>query len=135
MIEAGGDRSGEARVPPFEWAVALLGVLFVGGSVAFMIWQALQEPPPPPDITVEEETISAVQSGYLVQYVARNRGGETASSLRLDGELRERGEVVERSEAILDFLPGMSQRRGGLFFQRDPRVHELQLRASGYESP
>jgi uncharacterized protein (TIGR02588 family) len=45
------------------------------------------------------------------------------------------GRVIESSAAVLDYVPGESVRRGGLFFSTDPRVHRLTLRAHGYQQP
>ena len=35
----------------------------------------------------------------------------------------------------MDYLPPGSEREGGLFFSRDPRRHEVRLRAKGYVDP
>jgi uncharacterized protein (TIGR02588 family) len=45
--------------------------------------------------------------------------------------------VVARRERelTLDYLPGRSERSGGLFFSRDPRVLRLVLEVHGYQAP
>src|SRR5829696_5551253 len=52
---------------------------------------------------------------------------------------RIRVEVVsaepEASEVTMAYLPAHSERRGGLFFQADPRAGSLTLHAQGYEEP
>jgi uncharacterized protein (TIGR02588 family) len=43
--------------------------------------------------------------------------------------------VVETSQATIDYLPQRSERRGGLFFTRNPEGLDLNLRAEGYSEP
>ena len=48
------------------------------------------------------------------------------------------GEVVltiETSDITFDYVPGHAERKGGLFFRQDPRMHKLELRALGYQTP
>jgi uncharacterized protein (TIGR02588 family) len=70
-----------------------------------------------------------------VQFRALNEGGATAAQLMIEGELSGPDGPIETSEATLDYLPPRSGRQGGLFFARDPRGLDLQLRARGYAKP
>ena len=45
------------------------------------------------------------------------------------------GGTIETSDTTLDYLPGRSEREGGLFFSRDPRGFDLRLRPKGYMKP
>lgn len=76
-----------------------------------------------------------MSSGYRVEFVARNVGSATTAQLRIEGELRIDGTLEERSVAIMDYLPGHSERKGGLFFRRDPRTGQLRIYTTGYEKP
>jgi uncharacterized protein (TIGR02588 family) len=55
--------------------------------------------------------------------------------VRIRGELRREAHVVEENVAVLSYVPDGGRQEGGLFFERDPRVHDLKLRATGYEKP
>jgi uncharacterized protein (TIGR02588 family) len=76
-----------------------------------------------------------VEAGYLVRFRAVNRGGQTAAGLLVRGDLKGEAEVVETSEARLDYLPGGSERQGGLYFRENPDRFRLEIRARGYERP
>ena len=56
-------------------------------------------------------------------------------SAKIQGRLSERGEVVETSEATIDYLAPGSTRSGGLFFARDPERAIIELRAGGFVAP
>ncbi len=43
--------------------------------------------------------------------------------------------MVETSTATLNFLPSSSERRGSLFFRKDPNKYELRLLPKGYAEP
>ena len=121
-----------------EWAVAALGLVLVLGVVGFTAREALRGPGDPPAIRVRADSTVALGSGeYLVQFTARNEGHQTAADVSIVGELRDPMgvEAVETSRARVDFLPGRTERRGGLYFRRDPRGAELRLRAEGYQEP
>jgi uncharacterized protein (TIGR02588 family) len=66
---------------------------------------------------------------------ARNRSGHTAAGVVVEGELKRDGQTVETSETTFDYIPGRSERRGGLYFENDPRQMELTVRPKGYANP
>jgi uncharacterized protein (TIGR02588 family) len=121
--------------PPWEWAVALLGLGLILGSIGFLVYQVVAGDDSPPDVLVHADAILPVKTGYLVQIRAVNQGGSTAADLRIDGTLMGEGGSVETSEAVIDYVPARSHRKGGLFFTQDPRRFTLQLRAKGYVEP
>jgi uncharacterized protein (TIGR02588 family) len=121
--------------PPWEWAVALLGLVLVLGSIGFLAYQVVAGDDSPPDVLIRAEAILPVKTGYLVQIRAVNQGGSTAAELRIEGTLRGESGRVEKSETVIDYVPAHSHRKGGLFFAKDPRQFTLQLRAKGYAEP
>ena len=113
-----------------------LGALLVLGSIAYLTSQALLQSASPPDVRLVAEEVVGLRNGYLVRLRAINEGRTTASQLTLEGELIDPGGMAfETSDTTLDYLPGRSEREGGLFFRRDPRGFELRLRAKGYVKP
>ena len=121
--------------PPWEWAVALFGLVLVLGSIGFLAYQVVAGDDSPPDVLIRADAILPVKSGYLVQVRAVNQGGSTAAELRIEGTLRGESGSVETSETVIDYVPAHSHRKGGLFFTQDPRQFTLQLRAKGYAEP
>jgi uncharacterized protein (TIGR02588 family) len=121
--------------PPWMWGIGLLGLILVLGSIGFALYEAVTGDSSPADVTVEVESVTPVENGFLVKFRAINEGGMTAAGLTVEGELRDGNEILESSDTTLEYLPSHSERAGGLFFTLDPGQYELQLRATGYETP
>jgi uncharacterized protein (TIGR02588 family) len=132
----GGRKSGAKRpIPVTEWVVAALGALLVAGTIGSLVWLATGRDEAPADVRVVAEEVVALQGGWLVRFRAVNAGAQAAAQLLVQGELVGPDGVLETSEASIDYLPPRSEREGGLIFGRDPRQHELRLRARGYVRP
>jgi len=125
----------DEQIPPAEWAAAAAGCAVLLGTIAFLVHGALAGPPTPPDLLVAADSVTHVSSGWLVHFRAENRGESAAAAVEVEGEaVRPAG--AETSRAVLDYVPGGSTRRGGLFFTSDPRpLGDLRLRAVGYQAP
>jgi uncharacterized protein (TIGR02588 family) len=121
--------------PAIEWAVAAVGFLLVAGSIGILVYEALTRNDTPPAIVVDVDQIHPTEGGHLVLLRIRNTGGQTAEGLVVEGELRQGDQTVERSETTIDYAPARSERKGGLFFTRDPSAHEIHLRPLGFEEP
>lgn len=122
--------------PVLEWVSGALGLALALGLLGFIGWQAWSGPEgAPPAIEVRVERIAPAAGGHVVEFAARNLSPATAAGVQIEGELREGGRVAATSQATLDYVPGRSERRGGLFFEQDPRAHALRLRALGYARP
>jgi uncharacterized protein (TIGR02588 family) len=140
-MTAGKSRSRTARrtypddIPPLEWVTAGLGLALLIGFVTLLTHNAVAGPKGPPDVDVSVQAIRAQKGGYLVLFQARNRGGSTASSLAIEGELRTGGTALETRQVEIDHLPPGSERSGGMFFTHDPRASQLRLRPSSFQDP
>jgi uncharacterized protein (TIGR02588 family) len=121
--------------PLWMWSIGLLGLVLVLGSIGFMLYEAAAGDSSPPDVMVDVQEILPIQNGFLVEFRVINEGGRTAAGLIVEGELRDGTEIVEASDTTIEYVPSHSEREGGLFFTQDPRQYELQLRATGYETP
>lgn len=117
------------------WIAAGLGALVVAGTIGYLGWSALSNAGDPPEIAFETGAPVARGATWLAPFVAVNRGDRTAAAVTVVGELRRGGQVVETSEADLDYVPARSRREGGLWFGRDPAGFEFTLRATGYAAP
>jgi uncharacterized protein (TIGR02588 family) len=122
-------------IPVTEWVVAAIGAALVAATIGYLVWLALSRDEAPPDVRVAQTGVVALQDGWLVTFRATNAGATAAAELLIEGELAGDAGPVETSEATIDYLPPRSEREGGLFFRRDPRDHELHLRAKGYVNP
>ena len=122
-------------IPIWEWIVAAVGLLLVAGVIGFLLYEAFSGERLPPDVKLSVESVVQTRNGFLVRITAVNEGSLTAEGVIVEGELRSGSEVLERSRTTIDYLPPGSEKRGGLFFTRDPRRFELQVRPLGYEEP
>jgi uncharacterized protein (TIGR02588 family) len=134
-IDQGSDHAAAPDIPVAEWIAAALGLAIVLIAIAFLSYQAIHGASLPPEITVAVRSIEPQQSGYLVQARVINTGRATASQLIVEGTLMTTTGEEQRSQVTLDYLPGGSERRAGLFFTTDPRKGKLQIRAIGYQDP
>lgn len=123
------------EAPLWMWGIGLLGLVLVLGSISFALYEAIAGDSSPPDVTVQVESITPAENGFLVEFRVVNEGGRTAAGLTVEGELRNGADIVETSDTTMEYVPSHSERTGGLFFTQDPREYELQLRAVGYETP
>ena len=121
--------------PIWMWGIAALGLALVAASIGFMLYEAVAGDSSPADVTVQVDSTTPTRNGYLVKFRAINTGGSTVEGLTIEGTLRNGSETIETSDTVLEWVPAHSEREGGLFFTSDPRQHQLQLRAKGYENP
>lgn len=137
MAESGdGGGAERQRVAPLEWFAAGLGSILTLAMLGIVVWHMLVEPEEQyPAVTVDAQDHQTAGSLHVVAIVARNHSPATAANVVIEGTLLDEGDIVEQAHTTLDYVPGSSMRRGGLFFTRDPRLHELRLRALGYADP
>ena len=125
-----------ADPPLLEWVASGIGLLLILGLLAVIGREALsREAEQLPAIDVEIRRILPAGSGFVVEIEAVNRSGGTAAAVEIEGALKSGGTSLETSSATLDYVPGHSRRRGGLFFREDPRRHRIEVRALGFQTP
>ncbi len=137
--ETGGERSnGGDLISRWEWLTAAVGLLLLLAAVGYMAREAVTGDDVPPYVVVAADSVTTAHGVHQVHFTARNEGGRAAAAVTVEGRLSgvtgAAGEA-ETSEATLDYVPGRSERAGGLFFRGDPRTGRLELRAHGYAEP
>jgi uncharacterized protein (TIGR02588 family) len=132
---SGGALGRVHSISRWEWITAAAGLLIVLAVVVFMTFEAVAGERTQPAITVRVDSVVAVPGGHAVRFVARNTGDQAGAAVVVEGRLARAGAEPEVSRVTLDYVPGRSERRGGLFFVADPRGGRLELRAVGYVSP
>ncbi|WP_207478161.1 hypothetical protein [Arenibaculum pallidiluteum] len=126
---------GERRTPVTEWIASGMGAILFLGTLGMILYEGIFVAGSPPDVRVEIRDVARQGEGWLVRVKATNLGGATAAEVRVTGRLRRGDETVEDASILLDYLPGHSEREGGLFFRGDPESLVLDLRAEGYVEP
>jgi uncharacterized protein (TIGR02588 family) len=119
----------------WEWVLAGVGLLLLVASVGYLLYYQWSSNDEPPDPAIEVIAIHQQQGRFLVRLRVHNRSHTTAADLRVSGELRQGGQVVERSETEFPYLAAESSHEGGLFFTRDPRALRLELGVESYQVP
>ena len=116
--------------PPLEWIASALGLILILGVTGVIARDAFGSSAElAPDIAVTATRVRQTSAGFLLEFEARNLSPVTAAQVTVEGRLP----GGEASTATIDYLPGRSARRGGLYFGQDPRGAEL--RALGYQDP
>jgi len=122
--------------PVLEWVASGIGLALLLGLLAVLGREAFnREAEQLPAIDVAIRRILPAGSGFVVEIEAVNRAGGTAAAVEIEGALKSGGTSLETSSATLDYVPGHSRRRGGLFFREDPRRHQIEVRALGFQIP
>jgi uncharacterized protein (TIGR02588 family) len=119
-----------------EWASAALGAILAIGTLVFIAIEAVDPAAEkPPLLYVQPLAVVAEGGLYVVELEVANRSGQTAAAVEIEGELKQAGNRIETSNATLNYVPGHSERRGGLIFTRDPRRYSFEVRATGFAKP
>jgi len=118
-----------------EWLAGGLGAVLVIGAVAWLIYAGASGNGTAPDIEIRLGETSQRADGYLVAFKAHNRSSFSAAKVKIRGELRSSGSVVETVETELDYLPAYSSRGAGLFFQNDPDKGAVEIFTVSYTDP
>lgn len=131
-----GQSNGAAATPALEWIAAALGLLLTLGILGVIGWEAAAGGgDEPPAIEARVDRVVPTSGGFVLELVLENRGPATAAAVEVEGELTKPDGTVATSSATIDYVPGESSRRAGLFFTDDPRVGRLEVRALGYAEP
>jgi uncharacterized protein (TIGR02588 family) len=116
--------------PLLEWIASAIGLLLILAVTGVIARDAFNgSAGMTPDIAVAVTRVQPVQAGFILEFEARNLSPVTAAQVTIEGKLP----GGETSTATIDYVPGRSARRGGLFFAEEPRGAEL--RALGYQDP
>lgn len=130
------DNRQDSGTPALEWIAAGIGLVLTLAMLGFIGWQAWKSTAEErPAIKVDVQRIVPSADGWLVEVAAQNLSAATAAAVQIEGELLDGERVVATSQVTLDYVPGNSERRGGLFFREDPEAHGLKVRALGYAEP
>jgi uncharacterized protein (TIGR02588 family) len=123
----------QARISRTEWLAAAVSAAMVVGAIATLLVNAPRDEAAP-DLIVHIESIEHVTEAFRVRFTVANTGGATAAQVVVRGHLHN-ADGDEEPDVVFDFVPGGSQRRGGLMFTHDPRQGDFEVHALGYREP
>jgi uncharacterized protein (TIGR02588 family) len=125
----------KSKPPILEWVASGIGLVLTMFLILVIGWEGIRGSKSVPSISVNAVETVRTNDGFTVRIVVRNDGSETASDVVVEGELRRGDEIVETRETTFPYVPGKSEREGGLFFSGDPRKFDVILNALGYTAP
>lgn len=124
---------GEERISPWEWLAGALGAVMILAALGLLVVEE-RRASTPPDVIVRFDSVSAARNVFVAHFTAHNDGSSPAAEVEIEGTLADgRDTIIAR--ATVPYIPGGSNRSGGLFFPVDPRTRTLRMRALGYEAP
>lgn len=133
---AGGpSRRGPASVSWLARIASGIGLVLFLGSVGVLGYDGLFRSGGAPVMALAVESVAHDGQRWHARIRMENTGDSTAAHVRIAGQLMAGETVLETAEAEFDYLPAGSTERGGFYFERDPRAHELRLRVLGYAVP
>jgi uncharacterized protein (TIGR02588 family) len=118
-----------------EWIVGACGAIMVIGTIGYLVYAEAFGGATAPFVELMQQKTTPQSDGYLVEFRVRNSSSFSAAKLRIKGELRSGGEIIESAETEIDYLPAFSSRDAGLYFQHDPVKSRLQISPVSYTNP
>ena len=129
----GGDN---AKRSPAEWITFGIASAILSTVVGLVIYVWLGQQRQPPILSVTyEKTIRQVNRQFYVPFILKNKGGETAESVRVIAELETSDGTKEQGEQEVDFLSGGEEQEGAFIFNKNPKNGKLNLRVTSYRLP
>ena len=124
--------------PTWNWlerGVFTLSALLVAAVLGLLTLETWIMGDTPPDLVVSVGTPLEGSGHWRVPVSVENHGSQTAEEVRLEVQLRHAGEVLERAELTLSYVPRRSRRAGWVTFQHKPEPGGLTARPLGYARP
>jgi uncharacterized protein (TIGR02588 family) len=118
-----------------EWITFFFALLIVAMILGLVIYEWATENNQPPILSISHQDIREAQGQYYVPFTVTNKGGETATSVQVSGELQLEGRPTEIGEQQIDFLSKGEEQEGAFIFNHDPSSGVLQIRVSSYKLP
>lgn len=129
-------RTTRSSPPLLEWIAAAIGLLLTLAVLGALGWESLKgSGNSTPVVETSINAITPTPVGYVVEVELHNRASVTAAAVEVEGELTKADGTVATSTTTVDYVPGDSRRKAGLFFKDDPRRHRLEVRALGFAEP
>lgn len=118
-----------------QTAIGILSAVLVSALIGWIAIDLVLSEDTPPDLSVKATEVTKLQAGWLVEFEIANSATETAAEVGIEASLSTDREKVEEHSATLDYVPGYSKARGGLFFSRNPAEFVMEIRAVSYRKP
>lgn len=119
-----------------EWTVFWVSLLLVVSIFGYLGYQAYSFKPSSPELQVEVKPDPTEQQPNRYHVLVRNKGGETATTVLVELELKEEGKPVEKIDLQMMFVPQESSREGWANFTRKPTTEKnVSAHVVSYQKP
>ncbi|MBO0143549.1 hypothetical protein JZX87_20495 [Agrobacterium sp. Ap1] len=136
MTKISNGKNIEAGAPHWiEWITGAVSGIIVVGVIVWIGKDGFLDHDTSPNLHGKVVQIEERSDGFQVLFSIENASSATASQVKILGEIREQGSVLESKETILDYVPGHSKAGGGLIFRQNPTGRELEVRATAFSEP
>jgi uncharacterized protein (TIGR02588 family) len=136
MTKISNDKNIEASDPHWiEWITGAVSAVIVLAVIVWIGKDGFTDQDTSPDLEGHVLQTEERSDGFQVLFEIANDSSATASQVKVRGEIRNQGSVLESAETVLDYVPGHSKAGGGLIFQQNPAGKELTVRATAFDEP
>ncbi len=136
MTKISDDKNIEASEPHWiEWATGAVSALIVFAVIVWIGKDAIADRDATPNLKGVVLKTEKRSDGVQVLFEILNESSATASQVNVEGEISDGETVLERTETVLDYVPGHSKARGGMIFRQDPTGKTITVRADGFAEP
>jgi uncharacterized protein (TIGR02588 family) len=122
------------RMPAVERAATSLGAAIVLATLGILGFQALQDGPEEPALTVTVLQVRETGATFVVDVEVRNDSRNAAADVHVAAADRTAAGEQLQAQAALAYVPGFSRRRASLVLQSDPGQNPM-ISIIGYTRP
>lgn len=123
------------RTSLLEGITAVIGLILVLFSVGYIAFKGITERDSPPDLVVSITSVKPVASGYLVEFKVKNEGEKNAANIVIEGKLAKNDGDFDTKTTTINYIASKSEQSGGLYYEENPALNKLNIKAVGYENP
>lgn len=136
MTKISNGKNIEASAPHWiEWMTGAISAIIVLTVIVWIGKDGVLDRDTLPDLHGKVVETEERSDGFQVLFEIHNDSSATASQVKIRGELRDQGSVLESYDTVLDYVPGRSKAGGGLIFRQNPAGKELTVRPTAFGKP
>lgn len=119
-----------------EWLVFTISILLILGIIGYLVYKTYTHKVSPPEIEVTYSPSPTHATPYRYHLSIENSGGETAEEVIIELVLKQNGEVIEKSEVNIPFVPPASKCESWANFSKNPALTDtILVRVVSFRKP
>lgn len=133
LVKSQGE--GNEKPPAWEWAVAALGAAVLLVFASYLAHDAFFGPRVIATPHAQVLRTQRLHDRHAITASIHNQGSESLAELKVVATLRRQGTVVESADTVLAFLPRHASRTVTFYFDNDPALHDVVVKAESSQKP